>query len=234
MGTRRRLGRRRHRTRRQRGGGVLDKFKFRYFIEDNLLGEDETALIGSNKGTIILLSGDAAKEIIHCQLDYEIQGEGANKIAYLENIECTTKSDFFQPLSYLIIKKLMDILENSGIEYVYLRVASNVFGVKRPFFHKLFHFYRTMGFICLPPNISPESNANPVSTHYFVQKTLPNFLNTANRSNKNTSEANVTALIGKYRSSCGKMLGKVLEIKEILEREIVEKASIFNMLGDEE
>ena len=216
----------------QKGGGVLDSFHFRYFVDTEHVREAN--IVGKPRAQIILLSGEGegADEKHHCALDYVIQGEGANQIAYLEGIECSTKSDKFQPLSYLIIKKLMDILTAKGINYIYLTVAPYRFGAGKYAFHKLYHFYRTMGFVCLPVGIDPATNAQPVASHYAVQKSLPDFLETANKSNKKTNSANVDKLIRLYYNSCGKMIGKVSEIKDILERQINETAMLLNMMGN--
>jgi len=212
----------------QKGGGVLDSFHFRYFVDAEQVSEAD--IVGKPRAQIILLSGQGAVEKHHCALDYVIQGEGGNKIAYLEGIECSTKSEKFQPLSYLIIQKLMDILTVKGINYIYLTVAPNRFGERKYAFHKLYHFYRTMGFVCLPVGIDPATNAQPVASHYAVQKSLPNFLETANKSNKNTNNSNVSKLIRLYYNSCGKMIGKVSEIKDILDRQINETAMLLNMM----
>jgi hypothetical protein len=230
MVVRRRTVKRRRSRRRQRGGGVLDSFHFRYFVDDKHISAAD--ILGKPRAQIILLSGEGIDETHHCALDYVIQGEGVNQIAYLEGIECTTKSDNFQPLSYLIIKKLMDILTAKGIDYIYLTVAPNRFGERKYAFHKLYHFYRTMGFVCLPVGIDPATNAQPVASHYAVHKSLPDFLETANKSNKNTNNANVNKLIKLYYISCGKMIGKVSEIKDILERQINETAMLLNMMGN--
>ncbi len=229
--TRRTHGRRTRRRRAQKGGGILGKIKFRFFEpkEDgkiNMFSQEE--MTGKERGHITMLTGEAPDETIYCELDYVLLGEGVHRVAYLENIMCYEKIENFGPLSYLIVNKLMELLEASDIKYIYLRVAANKYKEDGLKFYRLYELYRTMGFYCLPNIYTPETEEQSVEDLYKEMKGADDFLKTAR---KPKTKANVNRLHREYQIDCGKMIGSVSEIKEILEQAIHEMSSIKNLMN---
>jgi hypothetical protein len=131
-------------TRRNRskriGGGLMDDFRFE-FLNDDFKKVSEEKIQIANGGVIKLYKKDIALNNIDnllCKLFFEIN----NKSCYISAIECSQKSDKFKPISFIIVKKLLDILQKKEIEYIYL-IASP----KGSFPEKLCNLYRSMGFL---------------------------------------------------------------------------------------
>ena len=162
--------------------------------------------------------GGGEKDI--CQLDYTILGEGEHEVAYLDNLMCYGKIKGFQYASYLIINKLMEILQASGIKYIYLRVAANMSPSRRMNFYRLYEFYRSIGFYCLPIIYTPEEEEeDSIEKIYNDSKSAPDFL-APNPFRLPSRESNVSILHERYQLECGKMIGSVDEIKALLDEKI--------------
>ena len=205
--TRRVRSRRTRRRRAQKGGGgVLDLFSYK-------ITEPE----GENAGKIVVSEGGENMAELH----YSIMGEGAKQIAYLNSVVRHGDSIHFQPnIAFLVINALMKVLAEKGVDYIYLHVAA-----RNKDFYKLYNYYRSIGFYCLGEiwydSNKPEETI--VEDIFKMHKNAPNYLeNTKPQINRlaSLSEREVNSLRQKFRENCGKMIGKVSEIKQILTEKI--------------
>lgn len=205
--THRARSRRTRRCRAQKGGGVLDRFNYKI---------EETE---PNLWKITVLEGGEIKLTV----TYRIIGEGSKKIGYLAFIARPEGVDsmYFTKLGYLGIYKLMEELESKDVEYIYLVVGASL----DKNFYKLYNYYRNIGFYCLLdiyyPNYKPEEiNVKEI---FNMHKNAPNYLeNTKPQINRlaNLSKREVNSLWLEYTEKCGKMIGKVSEIKANLKEKI--------------
>jgi hypothetical protein len=202
--TRRKRSRRR---RTQKGGGVLDRFTYKI---------EETE---PNLWKITVLEGGEIKLTVA----YRIIGEGSKKIGYLAFIARPEGVDsmYFPKLGYLGLYKLMEDLESKDVKYLYLVVGA----LTNKNFYKLYNYYRNIGFYCLlniyyENNIPEEMNVEEIFT---LHKNAPNYLeNTKPQINRlnNLTKSEVNNLWLEYTENCGKMIGKVYEIKANLKEKI--------------
>jgi hypothetical protein len=154
--------RRMRRRRTQRGGG---NFAFE-FLDYNFLPVSEEDLPKSDGGMIKLFETSNNNTYnTHddqlCNLVYEIH----NKSCYLSSIECSKKTSKFKPISFIIVKKLLDILKIKGTEYIYL--IANPTG-ETP--HKLCKLYESMGFF-YPPDDFKFGNLKNNPNNIYNKKT---------------------------------------------------------------
>ncbi len=146
----------------------------------------------------------------NCIIVYSIK---KNSICYIDNLECEIKSQKFQPISYLIVRELINILESKGIKYIYLAVAASG---KR--FYRLYELYRSMGFICVPDdfNINTFNGYNKINT-------TESFLNSEyalRAKNETITNEHRRTLRDLYMINCGIMIGSVNHIKATLDNKI--------------
>jgi hypothetical protein len=204
--TRRVRSRRTHRRRTQKGGGVLELFSY-----------EITKPEGKNAGKIVVSQDGEAMATLH----YSILYEGEKQIAYLNSVVRDGDSIYFRPnIAFLAINKLMEVLENEGVDYIYLHVAA-----RNKEFYKLYNYYRSIGFYCLGENWYGVDNSEetPVAEIFKMHKEAPDYLMEMKpqiNGIRGLSERAANSLRQKFRENCGKMIGKVSEIKHILTEKI--------------
>ena len=90
-------------------------------------------------------------------------------------------SMYFPKLAYLAIYKLMEVLEENGVKFIYLIVAAQHVN-----FYKLYEYYRSMGFYCLLNNYYENSEVENINVEeiFRLHKEAPDFLEINVKNNK--------------------------------------------------
>jgi hypothetical protein len=146
---------------------------------------------------------------ILCTVTFIIN-ESESNIGYIDFVSCESKSGKYKPSSYLAVYQVFKILEHFKITYCYLYVLP-----EEDRYWKLYNFYATIGFCCLPYQIPDKTirnvvklSANARNAFFEAHKATNTFLR--NHINVEHSVENAT----EYVYNCYHMIGKVAEMVE--------------------
>jgi len=156
-------------------------------------------------------------DIIVCIVSFIINQDNSD-IGYIDYITSDSKSKKYKPTSFLAFYQVFHIFDNFNIKYCYLSVSPDP---KQ--YWKLYEFYSTIGFLCLPtdkrgrPKINNIKELSPNNRNLYIN--TRGKTNTFLKNHKNTTKRNIKNQEN-YIYNCENMVGNVKVMMEKMKQDL--------------